>query len=73
MGGTNNHCMAKRTRHSNQSGAEPRTPNSSRVMEKISDMPGLIVVREQEGKLFDEQFYLRTIPVKQAFLLNHFR
>ena len=39
MGCTNNPCMAKLQRHSNQSGAEPRTPNSSRVVGKIADMP----------------------------------
>ena len=39
MGCTNNLRMAKLKRRSNQSGAEPRTPNSSRVMGKIFDMP----------------------------------
>ena len=42
MGCTNNHRMAKLKRRSNQSGAEPRTPNSSRVVGEIFDMfPGL--------------------------------
>ncbi len=38
MGCTNNLRMAKRKRRSNQSGAEPRTPNSSRVVGKLPDM-----------------------------------
>ena len=39
IGCTKNLCMAELQGRSNQSGAEPRTPNSSRVVGKISDMP----------------------------------
>ena len=40
MGCTNNLRMAKLKRRSNQSGAEPRTPNSSRVVGKILEEAG---------------------------------